>query len=277
MNKVVAPMVVAVLGALLVAALTPLGDGIRELLFPTRVTVVGTVTIPQTSLTALRVSLDGGEPRQTEAAFRLQDVRAGQHRLELTSAGSQPRIVEFQVAQGGGPEQDLGALELTPLVRMGYFEEPAAPAQVVDYDFTVWLLGEPEPLSRIATVTYALPPPFEPPQVGGAGAAQHFCYRQTGSVAFGQIPPGGNPFTATVQLTDGASFEIGTLSTPLGGLQPPDCPVLAPAPPPTPVPVPTLVPNPNPVPVSTPADPVAHPDPDPGDADGPGPRRGDRG
>jgi PASTA domain len=256
MDKLVMPVAVAVLGALLVVALTPLGNGIRELLFPTQVTVVGAVTIPDTSIAGLQVALDGGDPRDADEAFRIPDVRAGEHRLELTSAGSLPHTVEFRVAQGAGPEQDLGEIELPPLVRLGHYQEPSAPARLVDYDFTIWLLGEPDALSRISAVTFGLPSPFTPPQVPGGGIQQQFCYRQTGRLAFEQLPIGGAPFTAAVQLTDGATFQVGTLSNPLAGLQPPDCPPLTstttPPPPPMPAPAPAPPPLPTPTIPATP-------------------------
>ena len=43
--QVVLPVIVVVLGAVLVAAFTPLGASLRELLFHTRATVTGSVTI----------------------------------------------------------------------------------------------------------------------------------------------------------------------------------------------------------------------------------------
>jgi PASTA domain len=217
-------VIVVVLGAVLVTALTPLGTSMRELLFHTRATVAGSVTVDGKPAVSVHLKLDGVDSGNTDAGgrFVLTGVGKGQHRLHLELIGANPRDEVFSVASGQTILQ-LGNLEMDPLVRLGYTPSLHMSAEQVDYDITLWIIGDPHVLSRIKSVSYTLPAPLSPRPVSGAGANRAFCYRQTGSLPLQDFPLGSNApvlALAIVDLGAGKQFQV---STPAGTTRPPDC------------------------------------------------------
>jgi len=224
-SQLVFPMIVAVLGAVLVTALTPLGASLRELLFHTRATVTGSVTVDGKRAASVHLKLDGADEGNTDPGgqFVLTDVSKGQHRLHLELVGATPRDEMFSVASGQTALQ-VGNLEMEPFVRLAYTPSVHMSAQQFDYDITLWIIGDPDVLNRIKSVSYTLPTPLSSRPVSGANANHAFCYRQTGSFPLQDLPLGGSApvlALAIVDLGAGQKFQI---SAPAGTTQPPDCP-----------------------------------------------------
>jgi hypothetical protein len=223
-SQLVFPVIVAVLGAVLVTALTPLGASLRELLFHTRATVAGSVTIDGKPAASAHLKLDGADSGDTDAGgrFLLTEVSKGQHRLHLELLGAKPRDEVFSVASGQTALQ-VGNLEMEPLVRLAYRPSVQLSAQGFDYDITLWIIGDPDVLSRIKSVSYTLPTPLSSRPVSGADANHAFCYRQTGTLPLQGSSGNGAPVLAlaVVDLGAGQKFQI---SAPAGTTQPPDCP-----------------------------------------------------
>jgi hypothetical protein len=176
-------VIVAVLGAVLVTALTPLGASLRELLFHTRATVAGSVTIDGKPAASVHLKLDGADSGDTDAGgrFLLTEVSKGQNRLHLELLGTKPRHEVFSVASGQTALQ-VGNLDMEPLVRLAYRPSVQLSAQGFDYNITLWIIGDPDVLSRIKSVSYTLPTPLSSRPVSGADANHAFCYRQTGTL-----------------------------------------------------------------------------------------------
>jgi len=267
--KVVVPIVVAVVGAVLVAALTPVGSALSELLFPTRAAVSGSVLVDGQPAAGADLTLDGKDAGNADAggAFLLVGVRSGTHRLEVQAVGAQPRDVEFDV-QRGTTELKVGVVKLKPLLQLGYVASldprqfTGRPDQSIDYDLTLWIVGDPEVVNRVQSVAYTLPAPLPSAPVTGRSAQRLFCYRQAGALSFQDFFVIGGAFataTAVVDLGDGRPFQ---LSAQPGSSRPPACPVRraaqvrppspAPVPVPVPVPIPAPTPSPTPAPVPTP-------------------------
>jgi hypothetical protein len=224
--QIVFPVIVTILGAVLVTAFTPLGASLRELLFHTRATVAGSVTVDGKAAASVHLELDGVDEGNTDAGgrFFLTQVGKGQHRLHLELVGAKPRDDVFSVASGQTALQ-VGNLEMEPLVRLAYTPfVTLSSAQEFDYDITLWIIGDPDVLSRIKSVSYTLPFPLSARPVSGGGASHAFCYRQTGSLSAQGSPLGNNTpvlALAVVDLGGGKQFQI---SAPAGTTQPPDCP-----------------------------------------------------
>jgi hypothetical protein len=262
--KVVVPIVVAVLGALFVGALTPVGQGLRELLFPTKAAVSGSVVVGGQPAADAHLTLDGEGAGSADdrGSFLLVGVGAGTHRLHLQAVGAQPRDFQFVVVRETA-KLDVGVIELRPLVDLGYFRKltPQQFSPVMDYDFTLWIIGDTEVVNRIQSVSYTLPAPLSSgPAVTRRSPRRSFCYRQAGELPFQELVAVGNAFataTAIVDLGDGQSFQVSALAA---NLRPPACPAkqgtqegqptppLPPPPPPTPAtttppPLTVVVPN----------------------------------
>ena len=224
-SQLVFPVIVVILGAVLVTAFTPLGTSMRELLFPTKVTVAGSVTVDGKPAVSVHLKLDGVDSGNTDVGgrFLLTGVGKGQHRLNLELVGAKPRDEVFSVASGQTAVQ-VGNLEMDPLVRLSYTPSIHESAQQFDYDITLWIIGDPDVLSQIKSVSYILPTPLSPRPVSGASANHAFCYRQTGSWSLQDLPLGSSGpvlALAIVDLGAGKKFQI---SAPAGSTQPPGCP-----------------------------------------------------
>lgn len=232
-KEVVVPVGVAVLGALLVVALTPVGDGVRELLFPTKADVTGTVFVSGQAAEGADLTLDGEDAGNVDAEgkFLLAGVGAGTHVLQLEALGAYPREREFAV-QREMTTFPLGVIELEPFFQLGYVVTPGSPwfneqAQtfVVPYDLTLWIRGDPEVMNRIKSVSYTLPAPLPSASVIGRSAPSSFCFEKAGELTaqeFGVVGAGPSATaTADVDLGEGQSVQ---LSTEPGNLPPPTCP-----------------------------------------------------
>jgi PASTA domain len=241
--KVVVPITVSVLGALLIGALTPVGAAMRETLFPTKAFVTGRVVIGSQPAAGAHVTLDGNDERGTDADGKLYllNVRAGTHILHVDAgAGASPASVEFSVDRGA-VEKDLDVIQLAPLVQLGFFANIQFPIGFTltgSYNITLWLVGEPDTMANIDSVTYTLPSPLSASGVRGGSRGESFCYRQTGPLDTSQIPLGGT-FTAALATVGFSTGESIQLSAPPGQFSPPECeekhgqPVGPPSPPPS--------------------------------------------
>lgn len=233
MTQLVLPVAVAVLGTLLVTALTPIGELVRELLFQTRAAVSGSVLLEGVPAGDARLKLDGADAGSADGdgRFLLAAVGDGEHRLRVEAVGAKSRDWDFAVDRGE-TKMEAGRIDLQPLVRLGYTAsvEPPRPgaspfAAEVSYDVTLWIRGDLAVLTRIKSVLYTLPAPLPTTPVAGAAAGQAFCYRQAGAVSFQELFVLGGAFaaaTAVVNLGDGQPFQV---AAPPGESRPPNCPV----------------------------------------------------
>jgi hypothetical protein len=206
-TKVVIPVVVAVLGALLVAVLTPVGDKVKELLFPTKVTVTGRVLVAGQPTGGVRLALDGNPIDSTDeqGEFVLEGVGKGAHRLALRKVGTWLRTYKFTV---GATDKTLNPIQLEPLVIVRFVVDEGSPAAIIDYEAYVWLRGRPKAMKRVKSVRYTLP--VWVGRTAAKGAPQKpFCYAIAGEVDFGLLGQhSGDPVIATVKLRDGGRFKI---------------------------------------------------------------------
>jgi hypothetical protein len=157
-----------------------------------------------------------GAPVYQDAGVRPQGYVVPRRRLALvtallTLAGCAPAEPE------PAPRIGLGFAVTTMAQRLpGRLWSPSG-SVIVDYDFTLWITGEPAVLRRVVAVAYTRPAPF--PAVPVAGP----CYRQTGWLSFDRLPDatGLGPASATVTFDDGRRVMV---SAPAGGAAPPLCP-----------------------------------------------------
>lgn len=257
LSKLVLPIVVAVLGAILVTALTPLGENLRELLFPTKADVSGSVTVDGRRAAGARLVLDGERvaPADDEGTFVLRNVGNGDHTLEIKAVSSKVKRQPFTVEQGASSHA-LGAIALTPLAQLGYEPVLGSSFEGITYDVTLWVVAEGVVLDLIESVEYTLPSPFEPTTVRVRGTPpRFFCLRQKAtSRGAGVREP-----SAVVDLGEGRTFPISLA----GAGQPgrPACPVTGggtdPPPPSPPQPPPPSSPPAPPPPQPPPPQPPA--------------------
>jgi hypothetical protein len=213
-------LVAAGLSAIALAAISPLGDGLRELLFPTRAAVSGVVRLGGQPITdgALVLELDGrrvGARTDETGAFLLERVGNGTHELRVSAAGTQAGLVHFVVPRNS-PQVTVETLVLRPLVTMGFAiaSEVRQPGRVVDrakldYDLAMWIDGPADVLRSIRTVSYVLPIPLPATPVTDVPPASGFCYRQTGTLSYPRIvKPKLEVADAMVYLDDGRSFPV---------------------------------------------------------------------
>src|ERR1051326_5613790 len=117
--KVATGIVVPVLVAILVAALTPLGDSLREILFPTASTVRGSAMMSGAPLSRALVTLDGKTTTTTrlDGSFEFSRVSAREHTLGIVAAGANDFHTSFDVKRGS-EETPLPPVDLTPAVKL---------------------------------------------------------------------------------------------------------------------------------------------------------------
>lgn len=211
------PTLVVVLGALLVAILTPAGTAVREFVFPTKATISGTVELngAPAGQATVRLAADASSVTDTAGRFQLAVSGAGRHKLHIEAPGARGRDYEFSVA-AGADAADIGVIKIEPFVRLGYYasvQPPTNPTQPqVKYDVTLWLIGENDALAQVRTAAYTLPAPLPGTKVAGAGPA--FCYRKQGSLPFEQLMVLGGAFavaSGTVALADGRTFAVSSV------------------------------------------------------------------
>lgn len=227
-SKIVLPVVVAVLGALLITTLTPLGETVRDALFPTRAAVTGSVVMSDQPAAGARLELDGTAvgATNTNGEFLLTDVGRGAHRLRIETAAALPRDLDFAV-ESRQPKLQLEPIDLQPRFRLGYvvsLDTPRSASDRVAYDITVWVDGGAADLAAVQAVSYVLPPPLPAEPVTGGAAQQGYCYRQVGAVDFDDLMTTGTSSTATakIDLQDGTSIAVSWQGDPVP--QPVDCP-----------------------------------------------------
>jgi PASTA domain/Carboxypeptidase regulatory-like domain len=257
-KNLIIPVLVTVIGGLLVAITIPAGSTVREVFFPTRVTVTGIVESGGAPVRSASIRVDDDGPNATTdetGRFQLADVDNGKHDLHVDAAGIRSHTHKFSLASGA-PATDLGIIKVEPYLRLGYYASMKPPTRPsgdpkVKYDVTLWLIGGDDAMRTVQEVAYTRPAPLPRDQVRGADLARSFCYRVRGSVRFSDLMVLGGAFAAaqgTVRLTDGRSFGVAAVP---GAEQPPDCKA-AKGPDadelPEPVPGTPLIPNPNPNP-----------------------------
>ena len=225
--QLMVPVVVAVLGAVLVTALTPLGKSLRELIFPTQAVVTGTVTVDGQVAEGVSLTLDGRQSDTTskDGTFLITDVRAGTHILNLEAFGAIALDKRFTVT----PEEsaiDLGAIDLKYRANLGYYVSlhPRSGQDKIDYDVTLWVDTDESTLSTIEAVTYVLPDPLSAKPVKGKKSADYFCYRRAGTLRVSDFfNPSGSfgAAQAEIEFPDGTIHLAGASSD----IRPPmECP-----------------------------------------------------
>ena len=265
LSKLVLPIAVAVVGAILVTALTPLGDNLRELLFPTKADVSGTVTVSGMRAAGARLVLDG-EPvgaADDEGTFVLRDVGDGSHTLEIKAVSSRLKRQQFTVERQASAHA-LGEIQLVPLAELGWDPSISPTAGGLTYDVTLWIIAERDVLDRIRSVQYTFPAPFPPTvETVSAAPASAFCLRHKGTFR----TSGARPPAADVDLGEGRRFPVASPGP--GEGSPPDCPLTGggngsssppasppPSSPPPPVPPPQPPPSSPPPPATAVVPPV---------------------
>jgi hypothetical protein len=251
-SKVVIPVLVAVLGAILVTALTPLGDSLRELFFPTKIDVKGTVVIANSSAAGAEIALGDDVTRADDnGEFVVRDVGTGRHTLKIKSLNSKVRAVPVKVDEGAS-DLDLHTIQLPPLSRLGVEGLSPKPGFGFTYDVRLWIAANPSFLRRIQSVQYTLQSPFpSEPVVPTSGAEEAFCLHETETFPSGTSPERLFP-TARVDLGNGQTFVLVAVlglpapavcsagsSTGVGSPPPGRPPPPAPPPPPPPPPPPS--------------------------------------
>lgn len=205
--------IVPVLVAVAVAGLSPLGDGLRELFFPTRASVTGAVTLRGSPLPDAALELDGRPVGATDenGSFVLARVGNGQHRLDAAFGGTYHASTQFSVARGAA-DLPIGALELRPPLNLGYAIlalRATDKKNVFAYDLVLWVRGGGDVLRRVRQVSYRLPAPLPEDPIPAGAAAAAYCYRQQGTLAYeGVAEPKLDAATAMVRLDDGAAYSI---------------------------------------------------------------------
>jgi hypothetical protein len=152
------PILIVVIPALLIAALTPVGEGLRELLFPTRVTVTGTLQLPQGDFPDLVLALDEETrvPPDESGAFRFDGVGKGNHTIVIEASGLSRQPLAFTVAPRS-PDIDLHEVAVTPAVSVvGTTSATPSPGSIT-FDTLLWVEGPASSLHDIKSVQY-LPP-----------------------------------------------------------------------------------------------------------------------
>ncbi|MDP8930897.1 MAG: carboxypeptidase-like regulatory domain-containing protein [Actinomycetota bacterium] len=184
-------ILVPVVAALLITILTPLGDRLRDLLFPSTSTVRGLVRLQGNSVPAADVLLDGREHAVSEAngSFVLRGVPAGDHTLTITALGARTHRLPF-VVKRNSEETELGVQELTPSLRLageasGGLEPPSNPGKPtfrMQYELAIWLEGDDEVISRVRRVRYVLPRRLRPAPIDVFSRDNRFCFQMKDAI-----------------------------------------------------------------------------------------------
>lgn len=209
-GKVIYPVVVAVLAAVIIALLTGGFGRAKSWVFPTKVTVTGKVVdhdggraVPGVTLT-----LDGSrvDPTDVQGEFSISGVGVGSHELVLKKVGYWTRKHEITV---GKNDTKLEPLALEQLVRVGFaLDQQSQTFSTVDYRAQVWLFGRKGALKQVRAVRYVLPDWMGKAPLAASRAP--FCYSANGPVgveAYGQN--NWKPVKATVTLRNGGRFLTG--------------------------------------------------------------------
>jgi len=199
LSHLVLPVVVAVLGAVLVTALTPFGQNLREVLFPTHAVVIANVNLSGHPAKNATVSLDDAPAGTTSAdgSLTLADVRAGTHVLHVEAFGAVPADKSFVVDRQAAVI-DLGGIELQTVARLGFYVSltPQTSNPKLDYEIALWIEGDEQTLADINKVTYSLPDPLPAKPVKGKKGTTFYCYSKAGTVKINDLFGPGGSFTA---------------------------------------------------------------------------------
>jgi hypothetical protein len=149
------PVLLVVIPALLITALSPAGEGLRELLFPTRVSVTGTLALPQGNFPNLAAVLDE-ETRvaTTSDTFTFEGVSKGSHVIAIEGSGLSRKAVPFTVGSRSD-DINLGEVRVRPAIRLvgslGLLDTG------LGVDAVLWIEGSRAALKEIKSVQYVTP------------------------------------------------------------------------------------------------------------------------
>ena len=171
-TKIVIPVVVAVIAALVIAIVTPLGENVKEFLFPTKAAVSGSVVLNGDPAAGARVAVgDHSANADDRGTFVLTGIGKGTHTLLVELTGAKQGSATFHVARGDS-EVKLDPIELDPLVQLRYFRHLGAPrfdystippTVEIDYEVAVWIEGDAGAAKGVRSVTYRLSDPLSTP------------------------------------------------------------------------------------------------------------------
>ncbi len=197
-SKLVLGPLGAGIGAIFLALATPVGETIREFVFPTAAFVEGVVKKGQRPVPIIKVELDNKTATTTShsGGFLFENVSSGVHFIKVVSHGNQLLTQERFFIKQGEKEKKLSPIELdaTPeATRPEGADRPASnPAFVMEqrqpeypvnlmhtataiplaerrpgfesnaYAVSTWVVASQQTLERIARVTYYLHPTFNP-------------------------------------------------------------------------------------------------------------------
>lgn len=235
LTKFVLPVVLPVVIAILVTAFTPVGERLRNALFPSSSTVRGTVKVQNKPLAGADVS-SGGKRVTTDGSgvFVLGKVNQGDHVLVIQGIGVRTREVAFEVKRGSDATV-LDGLEVQPSLRLagegsGGFDPVPSSASFgtfsISYDLTFWLEGDPDMLGRVSKVTYRFSDRIRPKPIDVTTAGNRYCHRLKGTVQvkIGETVDGA--VAVAVSLKDGKTLELSVAGDekPPPGQRPAGCP-----------------------------------------------------
>jgi hypothetical protein len=217
-SKLVIGPLVAGLTAVIVAVVTPVGENLRELLFPTLTVVEGFVQKGAKPVPRVKVVLDESTTVSTtdSGRFLFQNVSWGVHAYKVLSVNDQLLFYDQFSSKQGEKEKNLGVVSLDSVPTTRKSEEvkqqAISPAFVMerkqpDYrvellhratllqdsrtDFEsnthridVWIAAQDNVLSRIERATYYLHPTFNPSVVSRYSPEDRFSLSFT---AWGQF------------------------------------------------------------------------------------------
>jgi PASTA domain len=264
--KIVVPVLVAVIAALVIAIVTPLGDNVKEFLFPTKATVSGLVRLNGAPAPGARVAVGDHTANTDEGGtFALTGIGKGTHTLVADASAAKQTSVTFAV-QKGDSTVPLDPIDLKPVVRLRYFRSltqgafhlnppPAPPMVDINYEIVLWIEGGPAAIKGVESVAYRLPAPLSsaPIVIGAAGRRNHFCYGTSGVLSSAHSNLTGTPLAvahAVVNLGGGHSL---TTSARAGEERPTfACHRFGPGPTPPPPTTTTSAPTTTTVPTTTP-------------------------
>lgn len=208
MLTVVLPVLTGLFTAVLVTALTPLGDWLKELVSPTLATVQGVVHMHGRPVPDATVLVDGEQrgATATDGSFLVTDLRRGRHELAVQVLGARTHQGVFSVKRGS-EEKELPTIELVPSLRLAgevviSLQGPSA----VLYDMAAWLEGDQEVLGAVDRVTFTLPGRLQPQPLASTSKESRFCVAASRRITITDLAPGA--VAARVSLQDGGSLQL---------------------------------------------------------------------
>ena len=259
--KVVIPVLVAVIAALVIGIVTPLGEDVTEFLFPTKAAVSGSVLLNGEPAAGARVAVgDHTANADDRGIFVVTGIGTGTHTLLVDVTGAKQGSVRFDVDRGDS-KIPLDPIELNPLVRLAYFrhlgsvhfDNSIPPRATISYELALWIEGGQSAINGIKSVTYRLPDPLSAPiRVADARRHNRFCKSKSGVLSSDQLDAIATPLAvahADVDLGGGHSITIDAAA---GNERPTfDCPHSGPDPEPPPTTTSTATTTPTTTPTTT--------------------------